>query len=40
MVGNPPQILPIIEANHEGLPAGYAPIDSLEVKRLLEEENS
>ena len=38
MVGNPPQILPIIEPNHASLPKGYTHIDSLEVKWILEEE--
>ena len=38
MVGNPPTILPIIEADHSTLPADFPKIDSLEVKRLLEEE--
>lgn len=32
MLGNPPEILPIIESDHSFLPKGYAPIDSLEVK--------
>ncbi len=38
MIGNPPTILPIIEPNLKKLPSGYAPIDSLEVKWLYEEE--
>lgn len=38
MLGNPPEILPIIESDHSSLPKGYAPIDSLEVKWHLEEE--
>lgn len=38
MMGNPPRIFPIIEANHATLPKGYQPIDSLEVKWYLEEE--
>lgn len=38
MLGNPPQIFPIIESNHASLPKGYQPIDSLEVKWYLEEE--
>ena len=40
MLGNPPEILPIIESNHTILPTGYSPIDSLEVKWYLEEEGS
>jgi D-alanine-D-alanine ligase len=38
MLGNPPQILPIIESDHTKLPKGYQPLDSLEVKWLFEEE--
>ncbi len=38
MLGNPPQFLPIIEADHSTLPEGYQPLDSLEVKWILEEE--
>jgi D-alanine-D-alanine ligase len=38
MVGNPPQILPIIEPDHASLPAGYERIDSIDVKWILEEE--
>jgi D-alanine-D-alanine ligase len=38
MLGNPPEIFPIIEPKHESLPKEYYPIDSLEVKWLLEEE--
>lgn len=38
MLGNPPEILPIIEPKHEKLPKDYYPIDSLEVKWQLEEE--
>ena len=37
MLGNPPQILPIIEADHSRLPAKYRPLDSLEVKWIFEE---
>ena len=37
MLGNPPQILPIIEANHATLPKKYKQLDSLEVKWLYEE---
>jgi D-alanine-D-alanine ligase len=40
MLGNPPQILPIIESDHSVLPRGYKPIDSLEVKWYLEEETT
>ena len=38
MLGNPPEVFPIIEPNHNKLPKNYYPIDSLEVKWLLEEE--
>jgi D-alanine-D-alanine ligase len=38
MLGNPPEVFPIIEPKHEALPKEYYPIDSLEVKWLLEEE--
>lgn len=38
MLGNPPEIFPIIEPLHEMLPKGYFPIDSLEVKWEFEEE--
>lgn len=38
MVGNPPKILPIIEARHELLPGELERIDSLEVKWFFEEE--
>jgi len=37
MLGNPPEILPIIESDHSTLPAGYNPLDSLEVKWIIEE---
>lgn len=37
MVGNPPRIFPIIESDHSKLPAGYQPMDSLEVKWYFEE---
>lgn len=37
MLGNPPQILPIIESDHTILPPQYLPLDSLEVKWLFEE---
>ena len=39
MIGNPPQILPIIESNHKILPKKYLPFDSLEVKWYFEEES-
>ncbi|HKZ34437.1 MAG TPA: D-alanine--D-alanine ligase [Patescibacteria group bacterium] len=39
MIGNPPVLLPIIEADHSSLPKGYLPLDSLEVKWFLEEES-
>lgn len=38
MLGNPPQILPIIEPNHKILPKKYLPFDSLEVKWYFEEQ--
>lgn len=38
MIGNPPQMLPIIEPNHSILPKKYLPFDSLEVKWFFEEE--
>lgn len=38
MMGNPPQILPIVESDHTKLPKKYEPLDSLEVKWLFEEE--
>ncbi len=38
MIGNPPEILPIIEPNHKILPKKYLPFDSLEVKWYFEEE--
>lgn len=38
MIGNPPEILPIIEPNHNILPKKYLPFDSLEVKWYFEEE--
>jgi len=37
MLGNPPRIMPIIESDHSKLPAGYQPLDSLEVKWYFEE---
>lgn len=38
MLGNPPEILPMIESNHKILPKKYLPIDSYEVKWYFEEE--
>lgn len=38
MLGNPPEILPIIESDNSHLPKKYEPLDSLEVKWYLEEE--
>ncbi len=40
MLGNPPNILPIIEPNHSILPKKFQHIDSLEVKWLFEESNN
>ncbi len=40
MIGNPPRILPFISPNHKMLPKKYAPLDSLEVKWIFEEEGS
>ncbi|MDD5043173.1 MAG: hypothetical protein PHD51_00690 [Patescibacteria group bacterium] len=40
LLGNPPRILPILESDHGSLPAGYQPLDSLEVKWVLEEDSS
>ena len=40
MIGNPPKILPFISPNHTMLPKGYAPIDSLEVKWVFEEQST
>ncbi|MBI4992603.1 MAG: D-alanine--D-alanine ligase [Candidatus Magasanikbacteria bacterium] len=38
MLGNnPPEVLPIIESDHSTLPAGLRPIDSLDVKWIIEE---
>ncbi len=37
MLGNPPQILPIIESDHSLLPKKFLPLDSLEVKWIFEE---
>ncbi|MEM5777241.1 MAG: ATP-grasp domain-containing protein [Candidatus Aenigmatarchaeota archaeon] len=39
MLGNPPEFLPIIEVDHSVVPEGYAPIDSLEVKWIVEEQD-
>lgn len=38
IIGNPPEILPIIEPNHKILPKRYLPFDSLEVKWYFEEQ--
>ncbi len=38
MLGNPPYFLPIVEADHNSLPEGYLPLDSMEVKWIIEEE--
>jgi len=38
MLGNPPELFPIIEPRHDKLPKGYYPIDSFEVKWQFEEE--
>lgn len=38
MIGNPPKVLPIIESSHSMLPKNLNPIDSLEVKWIIEEE--
>ncbi|MFA4891179.1 MAG: D-alanine--D-alanine ligase [Candidatus Gracilibacteria bacterium] len=38
MIGNPPVVLPIIESSHSMLPKNLNPIDSLEVKWIIEEE--
>jgi D-alanine-D-alanine ligase len=40
MVGNPPQILPFISPNHKMLPKQYAPLDSLAVKWVFEEQST
>jgi D-alanine-D-alanine ligase len=37
MMGNPPEIFPIIEPDFSRLPQGYARLDSLEVKWIFEE---
>ncbi len=36
MLGNPPQVLPILESDHSMLPKKYLPFDSLEVKWFYE----
>lgn len=38
MLGNPPSVLPIIEPDFSKVPAGYAHLDSLEVKWIFEEQ--
>lgn len=40
MIGNPGEILPIIEPNHSILPKGYLPFDSYEVKWYFEEQGN
>lgn len=40
MLGNPPQVLPILESDHSMLPKKYKPFDSLEVKWFYELETS
>jgi len=40
LIGNPPEVLPIIEPDHSLLPKNYLPFDSLEVKWFFEEESS
>jgi D-alanine-D-alanine ligase len=37
MIGNPPQILPIIESQYNHMPEDFKPIDSLEMKWIVEE---
>ncbi len=39
MLGNPPEILPIIEVDHSVTPNGFAKIDSLEIKWIVEEQD-
>lgn len=39
MLGNPPEILPIIEVDHSVTPKGYKQIDSLEIKWIVEEQD-
>ena len=39
MLGNPPEILPMIEPNHKMLPKKYLSIDSLEVKWYFEDKH-
>jgi len=38
MMGNPPEIFPVIEPDFSRLPEGYARLDSLEVKWIFEEQ--
>src|SRR3989344_4742099 len=40
MLGNPPEILPILESDHSMLPKKYLPLDSLEVKWFYELETN
>jgi len=37
LIGNPPQVLPIVEPEYARLPKGYLPLDTLEVKWIYEE---
>lgn len=39
MLGNPPEVLPIIESDHKMLPKKYQAIDSLEVKWYFEDKH-
>jgi D-alanine-D-alanine ligase len=39
MIGNPPEVLPIIEPDFKKIPDCYARIDSLEIKWFFEEES-
>lgn len=38
MLGNPPRIMPVIEPDFSKLPENYAPLDSLEIKWIFEEQ--
>jgi len=38
MIGNPPVVLPVIESSHSMISDKYNPIDSLEIKWIVEEE--
>lgn len=39
LLGNPPEFLPLVEADHSLLPEGFKPLDSLAVKWHFEEES-